>query len=582
MSVAELVPSWKAMPDPDGEIIRVNSIRGRTYQLRSSKAFGIDLTSIMLARGIEGDHNIFLNPSLRRDMPDPSILIGMDNAAAVMAHAVMAHRRILVFGDYDVDGASSVSVIIRWARDIGQEIDFYIPDRIIEGYGPSTRALQASKANDYDLVIFVDCGTASNELIDDLLPTVIIIDHHRPQGVLPRVSALVNPHREDCTSGLGMLCAASLCFLFVTATQRVLRNKGFFSRNPEPKLSYLLDIVALATVSDVVPLVGPSRLFVSKGIEIMQSHPSPGVSALISVASVNQISSNRIGFALGPRINAGGRIGAGSGMEDGALGVSLLTARDISSAMPIASRLNSMNGERQSVEKTALEQAFERAEVQVAAGARIVTVFDKSWHPGIVGIVAGRIKERFNLPAIVGSTLDGIIKASGRSIPGFDLGGIVIDALKRGLIVSGGGHSMACGIGCKIEEWESFVIFLNNKATWIEQPFVVDCKIDISALDFETVSALSKLEPLGQGMPAVSAFIENFRIREVRKFSNGHIKLISYQPGVEAVWWRAEEGGVDHKLMALSGKTVSLIGTPEVKCWNNRKSIQIVIQDLVT
>ena len=581
MSVAELVPSWKAMPDPDGEIIRVASLRGRTYKLRSSKAWGIDLASVMTARGIDGDHEVFLRPNLRRDMPDPSILKDMDEAAVVMAHAIVADKRILVFGDYDVDGASSVAVIVRWARELGREIDFYIPDRITEGYGPSARALQAAKANDYDLVIFVDCGTAANELIDDLHPTVIIVDHHRPQGDLPRVSALVNPHREDCTSGLGMLCAAALCFLFVTATQRHLRGKGFFSERPEPRLTDILDIVALATVSDVVPLVGPSRLFVAKGMEVMQSRPSPGVSALISTASVTEISSNRIGFALGPRINAGGRVGGGSGLEDGALGVYLLTARDVASAMPIASRLNSMNGERQTVEKAALEQAFEQAEKQVAEGTRIITVFDASWHPGIVGIVAGRVKERHNMPAIVGSLTDGVIKGSGRSVPGFDLGGIVIDARKRGLLVSGGGHSMACGIGCKPEDWAAFVRFVNQRATWVEEPVVVDCRVDAGELASDVISELSSLQPLGQGMPPVSAFIENFRVREVKMFSNGHVRLVSYQRGLEAIWWRAEENGVAETLMALTGKTVSVIGTPELNIWNDRVTVQIVLQDLV-
>lgn len=581
MSVAELVPSWKAMPDPDGEIVRVASLRGRTYRLRSSKASGVDIASVMTARGIDGDPEVFLRPNLRRDMPDPSILKDMDEAAFRMAQAIVDRKRILVFGDYDVDGASSVAVIIRWARDLDRDIDFYIPDRITEGYGPSLRAFQAAKINNYDLIIFVDCGTAAAELIDDLQPTVIIVDHHRPQGDLPRVSAVVNPHREDCPSGLGMLCAAALAFLFVTATQRLLRAKGFFSDRPEPRLADLLDIVALATVSDVVPLVGPSRLFVSKGIGIMQTRPSPGVAALISVASVTEISSNRIGFALGPRINAGGRVGGGSGREDGALGVYLLTARDNAAAMPIAARLNAMNGERQTVEKAALEQAFDQAEKQVAEGARIVTVFDPSWHPGIVGIVAGRVRERLNVPAVVGSLIEGMIKGSGRSVPGFDLGGIVIDARKRGILASGGGHSMACGIGCTPENWADFVSFVNEKASWSEEPVVVDAKIDAGELFADTVRELSSLEPLGQGMPQVSAMIDNFRVREVKTFSDGHVRLVSYQRGVEAVWWRAKESGVYDSLMALTGKTVTLVGSPRLNIWNDRVTVQIDVQDLV-
>ena len=349
MSIAELVPRWPGLPDPTGETINAPSLRGRLYRWRGSDR-SLDLDAILSTRGIGADEvEAFLRPKLARHMPSPMLLEGMRAASSRIALAVMRRERILVFGDYDVDGATSTALMVRWLRSVGHDARYYIPDRMADGYGPSEGALASADVSACDLLITVDCGTASAALLEGLDCDVVVIDHHRPQGDLPNVVAVVNPHREDCSSGLGMLCACALVFLTVVQAQRQLADMGF-DPTKLPRLKSFLDLVALATVADVVPLVGPSRLFVSAGLAVMREAPSPGIAALISVAGVDEITSGKMGFALGPRINAGGRVGGGSGRADGALGVELLLSSDVEQAAPIAQRLNELNRQRQEVE----------------------------------------------------------------------------------------------------------------------------------------------------------------------------------------------------------------------------------------
>lgn len=582
MSIAELVPRWPALPDPTGEVVQGVSLRGRSYRLRAASDIRLAATGIMVARGIDGDPEVYLAPQLRRDMPDPNILMDMEPAAQRIALALERREKVVVFGDYDVDGASASAVMGRWFAGLGLDVEVYIPDRMTEGYGPTPKAIERALSSKPDLLICVDCGTAAVEVLDAVDTDVVVIDHHKQQGDLPKVLALVNPHRDDDTSGLGMLCATALCFLVVTAAQRVLREANKLPSNAPP-VKDLLDIVALATVADVVPLIGPSRLFVAKGLEVIMRNPSPGVAALMAVSAVQEISAGRIGFALGPRINAGGRVGAGSASEDGALGVKLLLAKTPEEASPIAARLDAMNRERQQVEKTCLEEANLLSETQMGTGVSIVTVFGNGWHPGVVGIVAGRLKERFDVPALVGALVDGVIKGSGRSVAGFDLGSVIVEAKRRGLLISGGGHAMACGFGCAAEDWAKFEAFVRERAMYKAEPIVVDCMVDASEVTMESLDTLSMLEPLGMGNPSVKAAISGLRISGIKQLSNGHIKLDLVHPSgrMDGLWWRARDEGYEDTLLGMQGASVVAIGAPKVDEWNGRKRITLEIADLL-
>jgi single-stranded-DNA-specific exonuclease len=580
MSIAELVPTWKALPDPSGRVIPGSSLKKKSYRLRNDKAIKLDATGILMARDFDGDHEEFLSPTLRKHTPDPSLLMDMDIAAQRLARAIIFEERVVIFGDYDVDGASASAVLGRWFASFGIDYRIYIPDRFSEGYGPSEIALSKALSEPADLLICVDCGTASGHLLDDLEIDTIVIDHHKQQGDLPNIIATVNPHRLDDTSGLGMLCATGLAFLAVVAANRELKKANYRKQEiASPK--NLLDVVAIATVADVVPLVGPSRLFVSRGLVEIESNPSIGVKALMNVAGLSEISSGKIGFTLGPRINAGGRVGGGSSSENGALGSRLLISSDHVEASNLASQLNSMNLERQEIQKFVQEDAFKTAETQISDGARLVAVYSESWHTGVVGIVAGRIKERFDVPVLVAACENDIIKGSGRSVPGFDLGAVIVEAKKRGILVSGGGHAMACGFGCHVDRWEEFISFARSRAKWDEQPNVLDCEIDFEDIHIDGIRSLKKLEPFGQGNPNVKAAVRNFLIRDIKELKNGHLKLFSKSETLEGVWWKAKEEGFLETIFNLKGKRVTIIGSPSINSFRGRESISVEISDII-
>lgn len=583
MSIAELVPRWPALPDPEGDVLPGRSLRGRSYRLRRKSKIDLVAAGIMQARGISEDPKVFLSPRLDRDMPDPMILKDMDVAAQRIAMAVLRRERVVVFGDYDVDGASASAVMGRWFAGFGLDVSVYIPDRMTEGYGPTPKAVERAMSAGADLLICVDCGTAAVDVLEAVDADVVVIDHHKQQGDLPKVTALVNPHRNDDTSGLGMLCATALCFMVVTAAQRVMRENDALPSDA-PKVRDLLDIVALATVADVVPLIGPSRLFVAKGLEVIASKPSPGVSALMAVSGVSEVNAMRIGFALGPRVNAGGRVGAGSVSDQGALGVKLLMASDHDEASRIAAELDAMNVERQEIQKLCLEEATVLGQAQSDEGVPIVSVYGPGWHAGIVGIVAGRLRERFDVPTLVGALDDkGMIKGSGRSVPGFDLGGVVVEAKKRGLLETGGGHAAACGFGCRVEAWPAFQEFLRKNAVWKPEPITVDCMIESSGVSLEGIESLAMLEPLGMGNPSVKAAISGLRISGIRQLNNGHIKLDLMHRGgrLEGLWWRAREEGYEETLLGMNGAEVTVVGSPNINEWRGNRKISLEIADII-
>ncbi len=403
------------------------------------------LARIVAGRGVAiDDAEKFLTPTIRDLMPDPSSLTDMDALAARLASAITDNESIALFGDYDVDGASSCALMTRYLRHFGLEPQVYIPDRIFEGYGPNIPAIDRLIDAGATLLITLDCGTTSDAPIAHARERgvdVLVIDHHLSDHELPEATALVNPNRPDDVSGLGYLCAAGVTFMVLVAANRALRQRG---DTGVPDLMALLDLVALATVCDVVPLVGLNRAFVLRGLEVARRGNNRGIAALALAARINgPLGPYHLGFMIGPRINAGGRIG------DAALGARLLSLDDEHQALVIAAQLNELNSERQRIEIEAVEEATRAAEAEIGngEGPPVLVLASANWHAGVVGLVAARLRERFERPAFaIALAPDGTGTGSGRSMPGVDLGHAVIAAVDAGLIARGGGHAMAAGV----------------------------------------------------------------------------------------------------------------------------------------
>lgn len=438
-----------------------HSVTGRTWQERLNprsaqtsiamvQRYGVSelLARVLAARevGLE-DVERYLDPTIRDLLPDPDTLTDMDKAVARLATAVQNQEKVAVFGDYDVDGACSTALMVEFLRACGLDPLFHIPDRIFEGYGPNVPAIEQLAAQGVRLLVTVDCGTTSTEPLEAarrLGLDVVVIDHHQANEALPPAEAIVNPNREDDLSGLGHLCAAGLTFITAVGLLRELRKRGHFNTaRPAPDLLEALDLVALATVADVVPLRGLNRAFVTKGLMTLRQRRRPGLTALMDVARMDGPPRPfHLGFLIGPRINAGGRIG------DATLGTRLLITRDPVEAQIIAAELDRLNSERQEVERNIVATAESEAEAALGLGddAAVIVVSGAGWHPGVVGLVASRLKERFQRPAFAIAFTGDTGTGSGRSIPGVDLGRAVREAVEDGLLLKGGGHAMAAGL----------------------------------------------------------------------------------------------------------------------------------------
>src|SRR3984957_19703957 len=443
----------------------------------------------------------FLEPTLRVLLPDPSVMIDMDAAAERLADAVEGMQTVGVLGDYDVDGACSAALMVTWLRAMGCTVVHHVPDRMREGYGPNGVALLGLVAKGARLIVCVDCGTAAAEALTVLAGKAhaIVLDHHKVEGPPPAVLATVNPNRLDCTSGLTMLCAAGVAFLTVVAATRTLRRRGYFQARPEPDLMALLDLVALATVCDVMPLNGVNRALVYQGLRVMARRARPGIAALLEVTQAREkLSAFTCGFALGPRINASGRI------SEADLGLRLLLCEDRVEALALAERLDGINRQRQEVEAGMLDHAMYAASVQAEAGHAVLVVAGEGWHPRGVGIVSGRIKERFNRPACVAGIAAGMAKGSGRSVPGVDLGGAVIAARQAGILSTGGGHPMAAGFSLPADRIEAFRAFLNQRLSAAAAlPGAVDLLVEgalqVPGATLDLARHVERLAPFGAG-----------------------------------------------------------------------------------
>lgn len=532
---------------------------------------------LLAARGVplEGVGD-FLEPTLRALLPDPSRLIDMDMAAERLARAVRGGETVAVFGDYDVDGACSGALMVRALRRLGCSVTHYVPHRLTEGYGPNPAAIGALCERGATLIVCVDCGIAAHEALAaaEGRADVVVLDHHKSEGPVPRVAAAVNPNRLDCPSGLRNLCAAAVAFLAVVALHRTLRRAGHFAATQEPSPLELLDLVALATVCDVMPLTGVNRALVTQGLKVMARRGRAGVAALLDVGLVRDLpTAHSLGFVLGPRINAAGRV------DEPDLGMRLLLCDDPVEARAMAERLDAVNRRRQEVEAEVLGAAFAAAEAQHKAGHPVLLVCGDGWHPGVVGIVAGRVKERFNRPACVAGLAGGLAKGSGRSVPGVDLGAAVIAARQAGLLETGGGHAMAAGFSFAEARREAFHAFLDERlAAAATLPGAADLLVEgsvaVPAATTDLACQVERLAPFGAGNEEPVFVLPRARVvraDRVGKEGNTIRAFIEGEAGgrLKAICFRAKEGPLAEALLARHGVPLHLCGQIRAERWND-------------
>ncbi len=576
------------------------SISGRRWQARGgcertalalSQSRGLpELVGRALAgRGVTLDGvDSFLAPTLKALMPDPSLVTDMDLAVSRLVDAVINGETICVWGDYDVDGATSTALLYRFLAAVGRPPRTYIPDRIAEGYGPNTPGLLKLHREGVRLVVTVDCGTSAYQPLSAAAEAgldVIIIDHHAAEAALPAAVAIVNPNRLDDGSGLGTLCAAGVVFLTVVALNRELRRLGWFKNRPEPDLMSWLDLVALGTVCDVVPLIGLNRALVTQGLKVMARRANVGLAALADVAGAGgPPEAYHAGFVLGPRVNAGGRVGASD------LGCRLLATEDPVEARAIALRLDELNGERRQIEGAVLESALEQIAGLIGGGEPppLVFVVGSDWHPGVIGIVASRLVERLKRPACVVSLVEGIGKGSGRSIKGVDLGAAVIAARQSGLLVHGGGHRMAAGFSVEAERLGELIAFLTDRVT--EQlggnlpvaTLELDGALSVGAATPALAETLSKLAPFGSGNAEPRFAVTDVRIVRADIVGTGHVRCIltGAEGGrLKAIAFRAVDTELGHALLGAGSRPIHLAGTVRADSWNGQLNAQLVIED---
>lgn len=545
---------------------------------------------ILVARGIEYNQiSDFLNPSLKRLLPDPYILLDMQTAALQTADALIAGHKIVIYGDYDVDGATSSALLRYYLRDIGKIADLYIPDRLDEGYGANAEALLALAKKGFSLCLMVDCGTTAFDALAVAKKNglnIIVLDHHMAETKLPDASAVVNPNRIDQELGerndLKYLCAAGVAYLFIIALNRCLRERGYFNAISEPDLLQYLDLVALGTVCDVMPLKGLNRAFVAQGLKVAKKRNNLGFTTLADIAELkNGVSSAyHFGFVLGPRINAGGRVGQAD------LGSTLLYTNDRLQAQEIATKLNAYNLERQLIESQVLEEAIAQVVNYKLDERSVIMVLGENWHPGVIGIVASRLKDRFHKPTLVVTNWKNEMKGSGRSVSGLDMGSMMHKALHKKILIKGGGHAMAAGFTIVPDSYDDFYNFLDDFAKPIlkdrKNILTIDGFLSIDSLNVEFFNELSKLEPYGSGHPSPTIAIKNVRAVFCDVVGEQHIRAtLQDETGkrLKAIAFRSVETPLK-ELLEYKG-TFDVAGTVKLDNYNGSAQLQIIIDDVI-
>lgn len=543
-------------------------------------ALPMPLARVLVSRGVNPQEAArFLEPKLADLLPDPHRLKDMQPAAARFLAAVKRREKIAVFADYDVDGGSSGALLLIWLRAMGRDATLYIPDRIDEGYGPNVPAMTALAAT-HDLIICVDCGTLSHEPIAAAAKAadVVVLDHHLGAETLPPAVAVVNPNRQDESGELSHLCAASVVFLMLVEANRQLRAEGVKG----PDLMAMLDLVALATVADVAPLTGVNRALVRQGLKVMARRERPGLVALADVSRMDTApSSYHLGFLLGPRVNAGGRIGAAD------LGARLLATDDIHEAQALAERLDALNTERRDIEMRVRDAAMAQAEAR-GLDAPLVWAAGENWHPGVVGIVAARLKEATNRPAVVIGLANGEGKGSGRSISGVDLGASIQRVASEGLLIKGGGHKMAAGLTVAEPKLEAAMArlaeLLDRQGAGRAGP--ADLRLDgllmPGAASPALIEEIEKAGPFGQGAPAPRFAFAAMAIHQARRMGETHLRItFGDESGarLEAVAFGAFDGPLGPLLESHGGQRFHLAGRLEINRWQGRSKPQLRLED---
>jgi len=570
------------------------SVMGQPWRWRRPPDAGLGMDALvdelLLARGVErADLPRHRDPRIRDFLPDPSCFQDMDKGAKRLADAVQQGETIAIFGDYDVDGATSAALLVLLLRRLGAEPMVYIPDRLMEGYGPSGKALVELKGQGASVAVCVDCGAQAFEALEQARGAdldVIVVDHHQCASLLPVAFALINPHRLDESSdgaAHGHLAAVGMAFLLGVALLRELRTRGLFEALAEPKIIDLLDLVALGTVADVARLKSLNRAFVTQGLRVMAARQNVGLSALADAARLVKPPSCRdLGFALGPRINAGGRVGKSD------LGVRLLTCTDPEEARTLATELDRLNEERRAIEMLVCEEAEAQARDQ--AGSPVITVMSAGWHQGVIGIVAGRIKERFGRPAIViAETEDGTGKGSGRSISGVDLGAAVLAAKDSGLLIAGGGHAMAAGLTLPPGGLEPFRDFINERLAGDiekslgERALLLDALLAPGGVAGALCDALDTAGPYGSGWPSPRVAAGPVRLLKTGIVGDGHVRGLGCGDDGKSFKWIAFRSASTPLGEALLASRPDarwwLAGTIKRDEWNGGNAAEMHLED---
>lgn len=574
------------------------SLSGQAWQWRGGALdFGggsLDqdlMTQLLVTRGVAPDDVArHANPTMREFLPDPAQFRDMEAAAERIAQAVLGQERVTVYGDYDVDGATSAALLVQLLRELELDAEYYIPDRLLEGYGPSGEALVKLAEQGSSLIVTVDCGAMAHDALAQAHEAgvdVIVVDHHKCSPELPRAAALVNPNRldeNDIAAAHGHLAAVGVAFLLAIAIVRTLRVQGYFDQRDEPNLMGLLDLVALGTVADVAALHGLNRAFVTQGLKVMARRERIGMAALIDASRLTRApKSSDLGFALGPRINAGGRVGKST------LGVRLLTTDDPEEARAIAAQLSELNEERRAIEREVQAAAEEMIASQ--DNRAVLTLAGSGWHPGVIGIVAGRIKEKSGKPSIVIAMdqADGIGKGSGRSISGVDLGAAIIAAREEGLLVAGGGHAMAAGLTIEQSKLDGLAEFMDYRLgkdvsrARMHQVMKLDLSVSAGGLTTSLIETLDQAGPYGVGWPAPRVAVGPVRIVKADIVGQDHVRIIAAGPeggSFKAIAFRAADSEMGQTLLHRhQGRKFHLAGRAKIDDWGSRPQAELHIED---
>ena len=548
--------------------------------------------SILMSRGIIDDDDVkrFLNPSVKEYMPNPSILKDMDVATRIIADAICAHKKIAIYGDYDVDGITSTAVFVKYLRAIGVDVSWHLPTREGEGYGLNVAAIEQLAQNGTDLLITVDCGISGIDEVErakQLGLDVVVTDHHSPDSVLPHADAIINPKRDDDTSNLDYLAGVGVAFLTLVSINRELKLRGFFDNklNPVNLLNYV-DLVALGTICDTMPLIDLNRAFVATGLKVMGLQQNLGLKTLMNIAGIKNPSVYAVGFALGPRLNAAGRL------DSAAPALELLLTDNPLIANDLANKLHKMNQERIDIQNAIMMEAANKAEQCCKSGKCSLFVCGDNWHGGVMGIIAGRLKDKYNLPTCVATKADGVINGSGRSIPAIDLGKIIHDAMSAGILSEGGGHATAAGFTLDIAHEHDFCDFLENAVR--EQldgkmpvtEVVVDAQIDAAGAGMDLVKKLSVMAPFGQCNPEPTLVLlggvlkfattmgNGSHLRGVIRTSNGgQLNFVGFNlVGTPVGDFLLDDANTNTKIMML--------GKLKENEYNGRVSAQFTLEDI--